>query len=258
VRRGRLLLREERRAGEIVADQLRSDGVDVRLDMSARAARPGGAGVILDLADGSSLSGERVLLATGRRPRVADAGLENLGISPHDSGVEIDERCRVRGQPHVWAAGDCAGIAPYTHTANYHGRTVAANILGGNARADHRAIPRGVYTDPSVCAVGLTERAATDAGCEVIAACQDLTETARALTDGVPAGWAKVVADREREVVVGAVCVGPHAEEMIGEMVLAVRAEVPIRVLADVIHPFPSLAEVWEPPVRDLAARLRR
>src|SRR5437660_1093138 len=116
-----------------------------------------GADAAVFLNDGTRLTATRLVVATGRSPRTEGLGLETLNIRPGGGGfLEVDERCRVRGQAHVWAAGDITGVALYTHAAKYQGRVIAANLLGREARADYRAIPRGVYTEPAVACVGLS------------------------------------------------------------------------------------------------------
>jgi len=197
-----------------------------------------------------------VLIATGRIPRVANLGLETLGIMAGVGGIAVDDRCHARGQEHVWAIGDVTGIAPYTHTANYQGRIVTANLLGRQAQADYRAIPRALYTDPEIGAVGLTLREAQDAGRDVVSAATDLTDTARASAEGAHLGRVILVADRARRVLLGATVMGPRAGDWIAEATLAVRAEIPLDVLADVVHAFPTFGEGYEPAYRDLLAQI--
>jgi pyruvate/2-oxoglutarate dehydrogenase complex dihydrolipoamide dehydrogenase (E3) component len=205
---------------------------------------------------------ERVVVATGRRPRVAGIGLEALNLDLDlDSGapLEVDERCRVRGAEHLWAAGDVTGVAPFTHTASYQGSIVARNLMGEEVCADYRALPRAVYTHPPLAAAGLTSAQAQEQGLAVETARFDLSETARAITEGAggtEGGCLVLVADRRERVLVGVTALGPHADEWLGEAALAIRARVPVRVAAEMVHPFPSFSEAYGPPLRELARRL--
>jgi dihydrolipoamide dehydrogenase len=249
---------EEASVAAVLADVLRADGVDLRLGVQVEkaqvAAQPAENGARLQLSDGAELSADRVLLATGRRPTTDGLGLDVLGIEPGEAGeLRTDGRLRVRGQEHVWAAGDVTGIAPYTHTANYQARVVVDNVLGQDRVADYRAIPRAVYTDPAVASVGLTAEQARAEGIDAVTATMDLREVARAGADGARWGRLVLTADRAAGVLVGAAAIGPHADEWLGEAVLAVRARVPMVVLADVVHAFPTFAEGYEVPLRELA-----
>jgi pyruvate/2-oxoglutarate dehydrogenase complex dihydrolipoamide dehydrogenase (E3) component len=249
-----LLPREEPTIAGILADALRHDGVDVRLGTTAISARATAAGVALTLDDGDILHAERLLLAVGRDPRVADLDLERLGIEPGEHGLEVDKHCRVVGQAHVWAAGDVTGIEPYTHTATYHAKILAANLLGESRQADHRAIPRAVYTTPTVAGVGLTAQAAREQGHTVIAAGVDLRETARAETEGTPRGRLELVADKDRGVLLGASAIGPHADAWLGEATLAIRAAVPLDLLDEVVRAFPTFNEAYTEALAQLRA----
>lgn len=250
---GAQLLGPERpEVAALLADALRADGVDVRLSTSVESAEPvAGGGARLALSDGTSVDCARVLVAVGRRPAASGLGLESLGIQPNDHGaLVVDDRCRVTGQERVWAIGDVTGIAPYTHTANYQARIASANILGTDQVADYRAIPRSVFTEPTVASVG---RTSDDEDLE--SASFDLGEVARTLSDSGPGGLLVVTADRARRVVVGASAIGARAEDWLGEAVLAIRAEVPLNVLTDVVHAFPGMSEAFEPVYRELAER---
>jgi pyruvate/2-oxoglutarate dehydrogenase complex dihydrolipoamide dehydrogenase (E3) component len=244
-------------AGEL-ARRLRAAGVSLRIGTGAarvESASPGNAKVVLE--NGSAVEADRVILAAGREPVTNDLGLETLGVTVHENGaLSVDDHCRVEGQEHVWAAGDVTGIAPYTHGADYQGRIVAANLLGGCATADYTAIPRVIYTDPPLAGVGLTEREARAEGLDVGVAATDLHELARSSVDGSAGGRLVLVADLERGVLVGAGAIGTGADDWISEASVAIRGEVPIRVLADVVHPFPTNAQAYEVPLRELARQL--
>src|SRR3954447_176327 len=194
--------------GEMLCQALRGDGADVRTGSGAGRAEPMPAGVRLVPESGEPVEVDRVLVATGRRPRTAGLGLEGLGLRVDDgAAVGVAPQCRVRSSGEVvedvFAMGDVTGIAPYTHTANYQARIVAAHLLGRHVRdADYRAIPRSVYTDPTVFSVGLSADAARQEGLDVAAAQSDVTQTGRAFIEGAAAGCSprparlELVADR--------------------------------------------------------------
>jgi pyruvate/2-oxoglutarate dehydrogenase complex dihydrolipoamide dehydrogenase (E3) component len=237
---------------------LRSAGVDVRLATTVEAMEAAGDGRARALLDGGrAIEAEQVILAVGRTPATAELGLDVIGITPSGTGaLDVDARCRVTGQAHVWAAGDVTGIAPYTHGANYQARVVTDNLLGVRREADYRAIPRVVYTHPPMASVGMSPEAARAAGIDVITAAMDLSELARPNTDGAPGGLLILVADRARAVVIGAAAVGPGADDWISEATVAIYARVPVRMLADIVHPFPTFGQAYEVPLRELAAKL--
>ena len=249
--------KEEPSIAAALAQVLRDDGVDVRLGVQVQRAELTDEGLAkVHLSDGGTVEAERVLIAVGRTPNTADLGLDVLSIEPDDKGaLEVDDHCRVVGQQHVWAAGDVTGIAPYTHTANYQARIVTANLLGGDRTADYRAIPRAVYTEPAVASVGLAEEQARAQGIDAMTAVMDVGEVARAGTEGAGGGRLVLTADRERGVLIGASAIGPRADEWLSEAILAIRAEVPLSVLTDVVHAFPTFGEAYEPPLRELADR---
>jgi len=370
--------------GEILSDALRRAGADLRLGSPVVKAAPLEKGLALVLADGTSLEGDRILLATGRRPRLGGLCLDKLGIVPPASGaLMVDATCRVvtadgqpagtaaplmsaagpagegaaaagpaaggaaaavvpeqpiaapaaappqtgavpapvseqpapapaaaAGQPppapaaapgqpppapaaapgqpppapaapsgrpsagpaaaaapgqasaalpaaaagRVWGAGDVTGIAPHTHTARYQASVVVANILGERRAADYRAIPRCVFTTPPVYCVGVTPGHAATAGIQLHTVGLDLADTARAAVEDDDRGRIELYADTTRgDMLVGAAAVGPHAEEWMGELTLAIRAGLSLRMLADVVHAFPTYGEAIERSLRELA-----
>lgn len=246
----RLLNREDPRLSELVADQLRREGVELRLGRRATAVEPG---VTVRLDDGSETHGERLIVATGRRPRVEGLGLETIGVE-EASGIPVDERCRVA--EGVWAVGDATGLALFTHAGKYQARIAVADMLGRPARADYRSIPRVVFLDPEVAAVGMTEAQARAQGVDVAATEIDLTtEIARPYTyEEEPRGWLGLVADGARGVLVGAWALAPLAGEWIHQAGLAIRAEVPLDVLRDTVAQFPSFSEAYLQALRKLEA----
>ena len=231
-----VLAREPAELGEALGEALEADGVELRLGEHATGARLEGDRYALSFVDGSELLGDRLLVATGRAPRTAGVGLESVGIAPDPHGVPVDER--MRATDGVWAVGDVTGVLMFTHVGKYQGRIAAADILGREARADYRAVPRVVFTDPQVAAVGTAdgERRGT----------ARLAEVPRALTYERPAdrpGFLTLVA--EGDALVGAFAVGPEAGEWIGQATVAIRARVPLDVMRDVIQPFPTFSEIF-------------
>jgi pyruvate/2-oxoglutarate dehydrogenase complex dihydrolipoamide dehydrogenase (E3) component len=247
--------KEEPSIAALLAQALREDGIDVRTSVEAeRFERTADGRARAHLSDGTTVEADRVLVATGRAPRTRDLGLDLLGVQPGDDGaLRVDGHCRVAGQQHVWAVGDVTGIAPYTHAANYQARIVAANLLGGDRTADYLAIPRAVYTEPAVASVGTAEAQARDEGVDAVTAVMDLADVARSSTDGTGGGRLVLTADRTAGVLIGAAAIGARADEWLAEATLAIRARVPLSVLADVVHAFPTFGEAYEPPLRELA-----
>ncbi|MDQ3503946.1 MAG: NAD(P)/FAD-dependent oxidoreductase [Actinomycetota bacterium] len=250
--------KEEPSIAGLLAQVLRDDGVDVRLGVEVQRAELTEAGLArVHLSDGTTVEAERVLVAVGRKPTTEGLGLDLLGIEPDDSGaLAVDAHCRIVGQQHVWAAGDVTGTAPFTHTANYQARVVSDNLLGRERTADYRAVPRAVYTEPAVASVGMTEEQAREQGIDAVTAVMDLGEVARSASEGGAGGRLVLTADREAGVLIGAAALGPRADEWLSEATLAIRARVPLAVLADVIHAFPTFGEAYEPPLRELAGKV--
>src|SRR5262245_17746913 len=252
----RLIPGEEPAVAEVLADVFRQEGIDLRLGARAARVELRGDAARLALENGTELTAQKLIVAVGQVPRLEGLGLESLGVEPDSKGfLQIDDRCRVRGHDRVWAAGDITGIAGFPHTASYHGRVIAANLLGRPTRADHRAIPRGVYTEPAVACVGLSSSNARERGYDAVSASMEIGHTARAAATGSTAGRLVLVADRRRRTLLGAAAIGPHAEEWIGEAVLAIRAEVTIDGRTSVAHPFPPFREPGGPPGGGLAEK---
>lgn len=248
----RLIEREDPRVGELIAEALADDGVELRIGARATAARADGDRQLLELEGGEELSAERIVVATGRHPRTADLGLELLGVELGERGeILVDERCRAA--EGVWAIGDVTAVSMFTHNGTYQARIACADIAGEDVRADYRAIPRVVFSDPEIAAVGLTAQAASDRGVDVAEGRSDLSRVARAATFGEGIGGeVGVVADRETQTLVGAWAVGPLAGEWIHQAVLAVKAEIPVAMLRTSVAQFPTFSEALRPALEDL------
>ena len=244
----RLLAREPERLGEAMGEVLRRDGIDVVLAARATGARREGGDYVLMMDDGSELRGERLLVATGRRPRTDGIGLETVGVEPTRQGIPVDGQ--LRAGDRLWAIGDVTGIWPLTHVGKYQGRVVAANILGDPVTANYDAVPRVVYTDPAAAAVG----AATGpfAGSARLA---DVAKTATYTHDYAEStGFLTLLSDGAR--LTGAYAVGPEAGEWLQQATLAIRARVSLSVLRDTIQPFPTFSEIYLAALQDLTAQV--
>jgi pyruvate/2-oxoglutarate dehydrogenase complex dihydrolipoamide dehydrogenase (E3) component len=240
----RLLGRVHADAGELLGRLFAEEGIDVRTGVAVEAAEPG---VRLRLSDRTTVEADRLLVATGRRPNAQDLGLEQLGVSIGRAGIEVDER--LRAAEDVWAIGDVNGVALFTHVGKYQARVAAADVAGRDAKADYRAIPAGIFTDPEVATVGRTE------GDGLVSARWELSATPRTSTYEKPAreGFVRVFADPAKRVLVGAVAVGPQAAEWLGQLTLAVRTETPLDVLVDTIQPYPTFSEAIFFALRELS-----
>lgn len=246
---GHILARIDRDAGELLRERLEEEGIRVVVEAWTERAEATGSGCRLHLAGGAALEAERVLVATGRRPNVHGIGLEQLDVEITSRGLAVDER--LRAGKGVWALGDAAGIALLTHVGKYQARVAAANIAGRDVVADYRAIPAAVFTDPQVASVGTTR------GEGVVTARYEIAG-GRLSTYERPRrpGFLKLAADPERRVLVGAVAVAPEAGEWLGQLTLAVRAEVPLDVLLDTIQPYPTFSESIFHALRELETTL--
>ncbi|MEX2102512.1 MAG: NAD(P)/FAD-dependent oxidoreductase [Gaiellaceae bacterium] len=241
-----LLPRVDPEAADILADALRDDGVELWLGTKARAVEGSSSGLKLELDGAEPVEGTHLLVATGRRPNAQDFGFEHLGVEIGKKGIRTDDY--LRAGDGVWGAGDVTGVALFTHVGKYQGRIAAANVAGREVRADYKAIPAAVFTDPQVASVGDLS------GEGAVVSSYPLEKVSRTATFQRPKrpGLVKLFADPKRGVLVGAVVVGPEAGEWIGQLTLAIRAEVPIEVLRDTIQPFPTFSEAIFFAARDL------
>ncbi|MGC1185520.1 MAG: NAD(P)/FAD-dependent oxidoreductase [Candidatus Dormiibacterota bacterium] len=241
-----LLVEEEPELGRALSETLRLDGVEVLVGLPIESVEPLGNGGVLVRRQGEQPRKAQVLVvATGRRPRVRGLGLEAYGLASDAERMDVDEHCRALGQEHLFGVGDVTGVAPFTHTAKYQGEVAASNIKGGTAVADYRAIPRVIYTDPPVAAVGLTRKKAEGGKLSIASATFSIAQTARALAGGVSRGEVVLVADQAGQVLVGAALACPGADEAIGWATLAVKARLPLTLLRDTVVPFPTYSEAY-------------
>jgi pyruvate/2-oxoglutarate dehydrogenase complex dihydrolipoamide dehydrogenase (E3) component len=245
----RVLPREPAPLGEGLSEAMRRDGIELKLGMHATSARREGEEYVLQFDDGTHLRGDRLLVATGRRPRVTGIGLETVGIEANPRGIQVDEY--LRAGERLWAIGDVNGAWPLTHVGEYEGDVVAENIAGGSRRANYEAVPRVTYTDPQAAAVGATE-AAYSATAQLSGVPKTATYTHAYAESN---GFLTLLSDGER--LTGAYALGPEAGEWLQQATLAIRAHVPIEVLSDTIQPFPSFSGIYDAALTALRGQIR-
>jgi pyruvate/2-oxoglutarate dehydrogenase complex dihydrolipoamide dehydrogenase (E3) component len=230
----RLVHLEEPEVGAILGEAFDAEGIEVRTN------------VHLDRAPDADV----VLLATGRRPNTDgfEIELDRRGF------VNVDRATLEAQEPGVFAGGDVNGIYGFTHVSHYHGQVIGRRLRGQSVHADHEAIPRVTFTDPEIASVGLTEAQARERGLEVRTAVADAGRTGRGYIHDLKKGLVKLVADRRAGVLVGATIVGPRAGEMLGELALAIKTRVPLTVLDDTVHGFPTFSRVLQGLFAELVA----
>jgi pyruvate/2-oxoglutarate dehydrogenase complex dihydrolipoamide dehydrogenase (E3) component len=244
-----LLDRDPAPLGEALAENLRRDGIELILGAHVTAARREGEDYVLALDDGRTLRGDRLLVATGRRPRVDGIGLETVGVEADaQHGIPVD--AHLRAGEGLWAIGDVTGIFPLTHVGKYQGDIVAANLHGEPREANYEAVPRVTFTDPQAAAVG--------AGEGRFSATALVSEVAKTATYthayAESNGFLTLLSDGER--LTGAYALGPEAGEWLQQATLAIRARVPVDVLADTIQPFPTFSEIYVAALKTLRGEI--
>jgi dihydrolipoamide dehydrogenase len=244
-----VLAREPEPLGDALGAVLRKDGIELYLGIHATAARRDGEDYVLTLDGGTELRGDRILVATGRRPRTAGVGLETTGATFDEHGVRVD--AHLKAADRLWAIGDVTGIRLLTHVGKYQGEVVASNLLGEAREAHYEAVPDVVYTDPQAAAVG-----ATEGRFSATVPLADVAKTAtytHAYADSP--GFLTLVSDGER--LTGGYALGPEAGEWMQQVTLAVRAQVPLDVLRDVIQPFPTFSEIFVAGLKALRGEIK-
>ncbi len=245
---GRLIPREPAPLGDAIAEVLRRDGIELVQGVQATAARRDGDDYVLTLDDGREVRGEKLLVATGRRPRIEGLGLETVGVTADEHGIPTD--ANLRAADRLWVVGDATGRWLLTHVGKYQGDIVADNILGHPREADYTAVPRVVYTDPQAAAVG-----ATEAPFSATAPLNEIAKTETYTRQYAESnGFLTLLSDGER--LVGAYALGPEAGEWLQQATLAIRARVPLEVLRDTIQPFPTFSEIFVSAINVLWAKV--
>ena len=242
----RLAPTEHPRSAEAIRFGLERDGVTVRTGVRAVNARAGEGeddAHVIDLDDGTSVQGHAILLAVGRDVPVGSLGLEHYGvIATGADGYRRDGSLRIA--EGLWVAGDCAGPELHTHQGHYQGEMLVRMALGEDVTPDYRALPRATYTDPEAGFVGLTLEQAVAAGIDAFECAAPYPTSTKGYAVEAETGHVTIVVDRASRQLVGAAMACPDASAAIHECVLAIRARVPMEVLADTIHAFPSSSRI--------------
>jgi len=252
--RDRLISLEEPEASRLVQDVFAREGIDVRTSVSAERVTHDGEFTIA-LTDGRGVSGEQLLVATGRRVDLAAIGAGAIGVDERGRGLPVDER--MRAADGVWAVGDVTGSGAFTHVSMYQARIAVADILGKPVTpGDYRAMPRVTFTEPEIGSVGLSEATAREQGVNVRTGYAELSASTRGWIHGAAGeGFYKLVMDASRGVLVGATAAGPAGGEVLGLLTLAVHAAVPVDQLRSMIYAYPTFHRGIEGALDDLASK---
>jgi pyruvate/2-oxoglutarate dehydrogenase complex dihydrolipoamide dehydrogenase (E3) component len=243
-----LLPREPKPLGDALGEVLSAEGIELCFGQLASAVRHEDGEYVLEFPERSELRGDRLLVATGRRPRLEGIGLDTVGIVPEKRGIPVDSR--MNAGDGVWAIGDVTGIWPLTYMGKYQGRVAAANILGRHREANYDAVPRVVFTDPHAAAVGQVE-----GGLTATVPVSEVPRTATYMRDYAQRpGFLTLVSDGER--LTGAYALGPEAGEWLQQATVAIRARVPLEVMNDVIQPFPTFSEIFLHAMTELGTKV--
>ena len=243
-----ILPREPHQLGEALAKAIRGEQLRIHLGQRAANVAKSGTTFVVSFEDGTRLAGERLLAATGRRPRLNDLGLENVDIEPGPHGIPVDGR--MSAGDGIWAIGDVTGIWPLTYVGKYQGRVAAANILGEARQADYSAVPRVVFTHPQAAAVGEVDGQVT---ATIPLSSVPKTATYLRAWDERP-GFLTLVSDGD--ALTGAYALGPEAGEWMQQATVAIRARIPLSILNDTIQPFPTFSEAFHFALAELTSRV--
>ena len=248
----RILSVEEPESSALLSDVLQREGLTVRAKTGAKHVAADGDAIRVDLDDGSSVRGNHLLVATGRRADLHSIKAGNAGIDETARWIKVD--ATLRAAPGVWAVGDITGQGAFTHVAMYQADICVDDILGRKATpADYRALPRVTFTDPEVGATGLTELQARERGVRVRIGSTKVSSSARGwIHKAGNDGFIKLIEDADRGVLVGATSAGPVGGEVLSMVTLAVHAEVPVTTLRHMIYAYPTFHRGVEDALRDL------
>jgi pyruvate/2-oxoglutarate dehydrogenase complex dihydrolipoamide dehydrogenase (E3) component len=254
----RILMPEEPEAAEVVAAVFAREGIAVRQGAGAQRVTAVDAGVQLTLADGTTVTGEKLLVAAGRKPNLADIGLESIGLDPSARALTIDEHMRVLSENEpidaVYSVGDVTGHGAFTHVSIWQARVLIEHLLDRPERfGGYHGLAWTTFTDPEVGRVGMSEQQARDAGRRVRVGAEPIASSTRGWIHGPGNdGFVKLVEDADRGVLVGATVVSPYGGELLGLLTLAVHAEVPVSTLASMHYAYPTLHRAVLDAVRAL------
>jgi pyruvate/2-oxoglutarate dehydrogenase complex dihydrolipoamide dehydrogenase (E3) component len=246
----RLLPMEEPEASTLVQEALETDGISVRTGVGA--SRVAHDGERFTVTAGVDLRAERLLVSVGRRSDLTALGVDSVELDPTAGAVTVDEW--MRAGEKLWAVGDVTGHGAFTHMAMYQAGIAVRDILGrGGPAADYRAVPRVTFTDPEVGSVGLTEAAAREDGLAVAVGTAQVPSSARGwIHKAGNAGLIKLVADADRDVLVGATSAGPVGGEVLSALAVAVHGAVPVDTLRHMIYAYPTFHRGIEDALRQL------
>ncbi|MFI5732992.1 dihydrolipoyl dehydrogenase family protein [Kribbella sp. NPDC051587] len=249
----RILSMEEPESGDLAREALERDGVTVNTGVHASKVSYDGSSFTITLDDGRTVTGEKLLVATGRRVDIKGLGLDQVGLDADARRIEVDEH--VRAADGVWAVGDVTGVGAFTHTAMYQANIAVHDILGTQDAplARYHAMPRVTFTDPEIGAVGLTEKQAREQGLTVATGITQIPSSSRGwIHKAGNEGFIKVVVDTDRGVLVGATSAGPTGGEVLSALAIAVHAAVPVHSLQQVIYAYPTFHRAIGDALKDL------
>jgi pyruvate/2-oxoglutarate dehydrogenase complex dihydrolipoamide dehydrogenase (E3) component len=242
----RVLAAEEPEAGKYLQDKLVAEGMEVSCSTNIDRIDAVVGEIHVHTKDGMEVGCDRLLAATGRKPNLEGFDLAAAGVQTTERGwVKVDPET-LEAAEGIYAVGDINGLGGFTHLSHYHGTVVGRRLRGEDIRANHSAVPRVTFTDPEVGSVGVTEAQARARGVNVEVGLAEVENSGRGVIHGEPGGPIKVVVDADRKVIIGATCVGPRSGEILSEFTLAIRAELPLPLLSDTLHAFPTFSRILQ------------